>query len=96
MQACIDAGVSGSPVSCFYGSPPARAHNPIVNDVQFIQKKDTPSPFYVEKRFSCSSGGSTSLKKSSCGTPYGSKPRVRIEGFLSANPDAPRNVLAFA
>lgn len=92
----MDVGVSGSPVLGFDGSPPIRARNPLVNDVQFIQNIGNPLPVHAEKRFTCSSGGSTSLKKSSFGSPYGSIPHVRIEGFLSSNPDAHRNVLAFA
>ncbi|GLJ46227.1 hypothetical protein SUGI_0973910 [Cryptomeria japonica] len=65
-------GDSNGSVPYFCGSPPVRAHNPLVNDVKFV-RKDLPSP-------------SVSLtQKSSCGASYGTNPSVRVEGFACSS-----------
>ncbi|KAI5066395.1 hypothetical protein GOP47_0019019 [Adiantum capillus-veneris] len=97
-EACL-RDVSGSPIGftpfCC-GSPPVRASNPLIHDVHFTQKKAIPSPLFLPQNYICKTGGNSSYKKSSsCSTPYGSKPFVRIEGFASEKPDA-RGVPAFA
>ncbi|MCO5563813.1 hypothetical protein L7F22_017462 [Adiantum nelumboides] len=89
----------GSPIGFIpssFGSPPVRASNPLIHDVHFTQKKAMPSPLLLPQNYTRKSGGNLTYKKSSsCGTTYGSKPFVRIEGFASENPDA-REVPAFA
>ncbi|KAH9304401.1 hypothetical protein KI387_008805, partial [Taxus chinensis] len=52
----------------FYGSPPMRSDNPLVQDVEFIRKGAPSSPVNMPQ-------------KTSCGASYVTKPSVRVEGF---------------
>ncbi|XP_072991407.1 uncharacterized protein [Typha latifolia] len=67
----------------FCGTPPARTSNPIVHDAQFSNQ--TPSfnsptgNFHIMKPSTAVERGSPS-----CASSYGSSPRLRIEGFVSA------------
>eukprot|EP00262_Sarcandra_glabra_P019590 TRINITY_DN743_c0_g2_i1.p1 TRINITY_DN743_c0_g2~~TRINITY_DN743_c0_g2_i1.p1 ORF type:complete len:186 (-),score=21.66 TRINITY_DN743_c0_g2_i1:436-993(-) len=69
----------------FCGSPPVRASNPVVHDVQFVRQ--TPSIISPKTNFH----GGKSLTRvervvPSCGASFGGKPMVRIEGFASGSP----------
>ena len=80
-----------------YESPPTRASNPLIHDVQFNihKKKVMPSPLFPNN-FAHNSCNDSSCKKSSCGTSYASKqPFVRIEGFCSSTTKAHWGVIAF-
>lgn len=95
-KACLgDVGSPSSLTPFLYGSPPIRASNPLIHDVHFTQKKAIPPPLFLPQNFSCRSGSNSPYKKSACGTSYGSKPFVRIEGFASSTSDA-RGVPTFA
>ncbi|XAR51285.1 hypothetical protein NMG60_11005879 [Bertholletia excelsa] len=74
-----NALVASSP-PFFFGTPPSRASNPLIRDLQFCSHDYAPSP---QASFLAMPSPSTSRKSGSC-TPitFGQKPAaVRIEGF---------------
>ncbi|KAM7267844.1 hypothetical protein ACFE04_010010 [Oxalis oulophora] len=70
----------------FYGSPPSRASNPLVQDARFKEEKYIPSPFPIS---SPSNLLSPSSRKGGCvRMAFGLKPAaVRVEGFDCLNRD---------
>lgn len=82
-------------IGFLHGSPPVRTSNPVVKDVEFAKLALLPS--------SSPLGSSLSMKPSrhekgslSCGSPLGTSPKVRIEGFACGSPESGRVVPAIA
>lgn len=69
-NSCGDCSSYGSSPPYFSGSPPSRAGNPLVRDVQFSHQRPPPSPFVI-----------TQPKSSSNGPSFRASPPVRVEGF---------------
>ncbi|OVA09715.1 hypothetical protein BVC80_9101g253 [Macleaya cordata] len=72
---------NNSQMGLFCGSPPVRADNPLIHDVQFVRQASTlASPFGNSHG---AMGSSARVERApSCGnSSFGGKPLVRIEGF---------------
>ncbi|KAM7279053.1 hypothetical protein ACFE04_006187 [Oxalis oulophora] len=71
----------------FYGSPPSRAANPLVQDARFKDEKNTPSTFPISPS-NLRSPSSSSCKGGCARRTFGLKPAaVRVEGFDCLNRD---------
>ncbi|XP_019176814.1 PREDICTED: uncharacterized protein LOC109172123 [Ipomoea nil] len=82
----IHEGASSPPF--FFGSPPSRASNPLIQDAQFSNENFVPYPLPLATLTSASpplpSSSPSSARKNGggCGMKFGHKPApVRIEGF---------------
>lgn len=68
----------------FFGSPPSRASNPLIQDAHFGNENFVPFPPPLATLTSPSSSSPSSARKNGggCGVKFGHKPApVRIEGF---------------
>ncbi|MCL7041527.1 hypothetical protein MKW94_003493 [Papaver nudicaule] len=72
---------NGSQIGFFCGSPPIRADNPLVHDVQFVRQTSTlSSP--LGNSFGAKGSSARAERAPSCGkSSFGGKPVVRVEGF---------------